>query len=121
MELKEMLLGRDYRPGVIDSAIQRAKLITRKQALEKVPPKENKRVIFALEFNPQLPSISRILQSAWRVMTLDPKMKKIFPEPPMLAWKRPKSLRDQLVKAKIPDQIQRSQSPWYEKMQQTKL
>ena len=27
----------------------------------------------------------------------------------MLAWKRPKSLRDQLVKAKIPDQIQRSQ------------
>ena len=104
-----MLLGRDYRPGVIDSAIQRAKLISRKEALKKVPPKINNRVIFALEYNPQLPSISGILKSAWRVMTLDPKMKKVFPEPPMLAWKRPKSLKDQLVKAKVPEQIQRSQ------------
>ena len=92
LELKEMLLGRDYRPGVIDSAIQRAKLIPRKEALKKVPTKVNDRVIFTLEFNPQLPSVSAIVKSAWRVMTFDPKMKKIFPQPPMLAWKRPKSI-----------------------------
>ena len=68
-ELKDMLLGRDYRPGVINAALEKAKAIPREKALEKVVPKTSERVIFALEFNPQLPSISVILNSAWRVMT----------------------------------------------------
>ena len=37
-------------------------------------------------------------------------MKKVFPEPPMLAWKRPKSLRDNLVKTKVPEQSRLSRS-----------
>ena len=35
-------------------------------------------------------------------MTKDPYLKNIFSEPPMVAYKRPKSLKDMLVKAKIP-------------------
>ena len=107
-ELKEMLLGRDYRPGVINSAIERAKLIPRKKALEKVISKENDRVIFAIEFSPQLPSISGIMSSAWRVMVQDPRMKEVFPQPPMLAWKRPKSIKDNLVRTKVPEESSRS-------------
>ena len=102
-----MLLGRNYRPGVINSAIERAKLISREKALEKVAPKKNERVIFALEFSPELPSISGIVKSAWRVMVRDPHLKKVFPEPPMLAWRRPKSLKDKLIKAKVPELVNR--------------
>ena len=105
-----MLIGRNYRPGVINSAIERAKMIPRFKALEKVPTKKNDRVILTLEYSPQLPSVSGIIKSAWRVMTQDPHMKKVFPEPPMLAWKRPKSLRDNLVKTKVPEQSRLSRS-----------
>ena len=101
-ELKEMLLGRDYRPGVINSAIERAKLIPRSTALQKVTKKSTDRVTFVIEFSPQLPSISKIIQSGWRVMVQDPLMKKVFPEPPMVAWRRPKSIKDKVVKTKVP-------------------
>ena len=35
-------------------------------------------------------------------MTKDPYLKKVFPEPPMVAYRRAKNLRDKLVKAKLP-------------------
>ena len=104
-----MLLGPEYRPGVVNSAIERAKAIPRTKALEKVPPKITDRVVFALDFNPQLPSVSGIVKSAWRVMSKDPKMKAVFPKPPMVAWRRPKSLKDKLVKTKVPEQQNRPQ------------
>ena len=35
-------------------------------------------------------------------MVKDPYLKKVFPSPPMVAFRRPKNLRDKLIKAKIP-------------------
>ena len=35
-------------------------------------------------------------------MTQDPYLKKVFPQPPMVAFRRPKNLRDILIKAKVP-------------------
>ena len=35
-------------------------------------------------------------------MTKDTYLKKVFPSPPMVAFRRPKNLRDKLIKAKIP-------------------
>ena len=35
-------------------------------------------------------------------MTLDPHMQSIFPKPPLLAYKRPKNIRDLLIRAKVP-------------------
>ena len=39
-------------------------------------------------------------------MTLDANMKKIFPKPPMLAFKQPQNLRKMLCRAKLPTQNQ---------------
>ena len=88
---------------MIDTAIEKAKNIPRDKALERTEKKKNYRVIFVLDFNHCLPSMSGIIQSAWRVMVQDPYMKKVFPKPPMIALRRPKNLKDQLVKSKVPD------------------
>ena len=40
-------------------------------------------------------------------MTEDPYLKKVFPQPPMVAYKRTKSLKDLLVKAKVPPLLSR--------------
>ena len=42
-------------------------------------------------------------------MVQDPLMKEIFPEPPLTAYRRPQSLRDKLIKAKIQNTPIRSQ------------
>ena len=49
-----------------------------------------------------LPSVSHILQKHWRVMKSDPYLKKVFPEPPMVAFRRTDNLRKKLIKAKVP-------------------
>ena len=57
-DLKEMLLERDYRPGMINSAIQRAQKIPRKQAINfigKTP--STKTPVFVTSFDPCLPNV----------------------------------------------------------------
>ena len=86
-----MLLERDYRPGMIDSAIQSAQSIPRKKAINfigKTP--SNKRPVFVTSFDPRLPNIQSITMKHWRAMNrLDPHMSEVFPEPPVVAFKRP--------------------------------
>ena len=87
-ELKQLLLSREYREKCIDDAISRVLKISRKEALKKIEKKKNDRPVFVLTFNPALPSVSHILQKHWRVMTTDPYLKKVFPSPPMVTFRR---------------------------------
>ena len=101
-ELREMLISRYYRPKSVDNAILKVKLMDREMALQKVEKKKNDRITFALRYYPQLPPISQILHRHWRAMTIDPEMKKIFPEPPMVAFKKLPNLKQQLIRTKLP-------------------
>ena len=102
-ELKELLLTREYCPKVIDEALNRAKLLSREETLKKVVKKPTDRVVFSLPYHPALPSINGIVKNAWKTMVKDPYLKEIFDKPPMVAFRRPKSLRDMLVRAKLPE------------------
>ena len=69
MELKELLLKRNYSEIMVDSAIERAKKVPRKAALKKVVRKSNtKRPVFAVTYDPRLPSITNIQTKHWRSM-----------------------------------------------------
>ena len=61
-ELKEMLLSRDYPERLIDSALNRAISIPRKQALKRSKKKKDtqKRPVFAIKYDPRLPAIQTI-------------------------------------------------------------
>ena len=68
-ELKELLLKRDYKSGVIDTAIQKARNISRPDALKKVVRvQDSQRPVFTVSFDPRLPSISKIVNRHWRTM-----------------------------------------------------
>ena len=58
--------------------------------------------MFAVTFNPKLPSIANIIGKHWRTMTRDTKLKNTFPEPPMVAYKQPPNIRKILCRAKLP-------------------
>ena len=84
-ELKDMLTSRDYRPKLIDEAIQKAKDIPRERALRrgnKNDDKNKRRPVFSVEYHPALPQLSKTLQKHWRVMVEDPPpSEKLFPSP----------------------------------------
>ena len=51
-------MERDYKPGLIDAAIEKARAIPRAEALKKVnPEKQSKRPVFVVTYDPRLPSI----------------------------------------------------------------
>ena len=89
---------------MIDPAINRALKIPRQEALRKVHRDKNiKRPIFAVKFDPRLPSIGPITNKHWRSMVVqDEYLKNVFKEPPLTAYKRQKNIKDFIIRAKVP-------------------
>ena len=103
-ELKQMLLERNYPSKIIDAAIERARNISRKEALKKVVRDESDsdRPVFVVLYDARLPSIPAIVKKHWRVMCQDPYLKKVFPKPPLVAFRRQRNIREKLIRAKVP-------------------
>ena len=99
-----MLIARDYKKNIINSAIDKALKIPRKEAIKKVFRETNKdRVVFSIKYDPRLPSLSKIVQKHHRTMVEeDPRLKEIFKQPPMIAYKRHRNLKDMLIRSKVP-------------------
>ena len=104
-ELKEMLLARFYPHGVLEAAVVKARSIPRDQALKQVSRrKTNTRPVFVVSWDPRLPSISDLTKKHWRVMLgQDPYLGEVFPDPPLVAYKRQRNIRDNLIKSSIPN------------------
>ena len=82
-ELEAMLVSRQYKKNIIKAAIAKALAISRLEALKKVVKTKHTRVMFAVTFNPKLPSISNIIGKHWRTMIRDTKLKKLLENPPL--------------------------------------
>ena len=110
-ELKQLLLDRNYKSNIINSAIERARAIPRMKALERVTTntaEKTRRPVFAVVYDPRLPALPSIVKKHWRSMvSSDPHLKEAFPLPPLVAYKRPQNIRDKLVRSKIPKTTQR--------------
>ena len=103
-QLKTALKERGYPDRVIDPAINRALKIPRPQALRKIHRDKNiKRPVFAVKFDPRMPSIGPITNKHWRAMIVqDEHLKNVFKEPPLTAYKRQKNIKDFIIRAKVP-------------------
>ena len=99
-----MLLTRDYPPKIINAAITRALDIPRQEALKKViREKSTGRAIFVVTFDTRLPSVQKIIKKHWRTMVQnDPHLKEVFPAPPLVAYRKPKTIGNFLIRSKLP-------------------
>ena len=70
-DLKNLLLSRNYPERLVDSALDKARQVPRHASLKRVIRKKRKKIrpIFALKFDPRLPSIINIQARHWRSMT----------------------------------------------------
>ena len=75
-ELEGMLRIRQYNGNIVKSAIKRAQEVGREEALKRVEKKKNKnRVTLAVKYHPALPSMSKIVQTHWRTMVRERRLK----------------------------------------------
>ena len=95
--LRQELISRDYFPKIVDQAFEKLVKIERKEALKKVERTATSREVMVVTFNPGLPSVTKIIKKHWKVMTNRcPRLKRCFAAPSMVAYKRPKSLQEEL-------------------------
>ena len=100
LELKQILLSREYPERVIDNALQRALSIPRKLDLI---GSHKKGPLHFIRFDPRLPSMPTIQAKHWRSMvSQDQYLADCFPRPPLTDFRRPNNLRELLVKVKVP-------------------
>ena len=88
-ELKQFLIEREYKQGMIDSAISKARSIPRKEALKNktaATNKQTRRPVLAVTWDPRLPSIPSIQLKHWRSMcSQNTMLAEAFKEPPLTA------------------------------------
>ena len=74
--------------------INRAITIPRNELLNKIKTSNTERLPLTVTYNRTLLDLNKIIDKNWRILQIEPKLKEIFTEPPSLAFKRNKDLRD---------------------------
>ena len=112
-KLKKYVIGAELGLNLVwkkeDNPILQLRKIPRKVALLEVRRKmSDQHPVFVLKYDPRLPSMSNTQAKHWRAMVAqDQHLAEVFKQPPLIAYKRQRSLKDILVKSKIPPPIER--------------
>ena len=61
----------------------------------------NDRTVFVTTYNPNLPNFNNIIKKYYPILTASDRCKNAFRDPPLLAYRRPRNLRDTLIRAKV--------------------
>ena len=106
-ELENYLVNRGYDRVEVQHQINRATRISRTEALGTSEVRTMKRVPLVVTFHPQLPRLGKILRDHLPTLHISNKMKEAVPSPPLVANRRPKNLKDLLVRASLKPPLQR--------------
>ena len=102
-QLLNTLTKRVYNKTDTTTPINCAIIILRKELLKKLKHLNTERLPLTIAYNRTLPDLKTIIDKNWHVLQIEPKLKEIFAEPPILAFKRNKNLRDIIGGNKVYD------------------
>ena len=94
---------RGYPDNLVNKVLAEVKFTDRKAALQQKPQKvQNRLMTFVTQHNPSVPNLCpKTLMSKWHLIENQPLLREICREPPLISYRRGKSLKDILVKAKL--------------------
>ena len=108
-KLRQDLLQRGYADTIIKQAFNRVVQLDRAKTLEKVYKETEHRVTLVIPFDKRLPNISSILHHRLRCLVdRDPLAKTYMSKPPRVTYTKTCSVRDLLVRSKVPPTTARS-------------
>lgn len=99
--LKTHLCRRGYRAAPVQSAIDELSSKDRNTLLQYKEREKSSRVPLVTTFHPVLKSLNAILRRHLPVLYNNERMATVFKEPPMAAFRRPRNLKDMVVRARL--------------------
>ena len=73
----------------------------RKEVLQQKRSRGKTILPYVTEYQPSVPSLKNILMKHWQLIENQPLLRQIYEEPQIILYKRGRSLKDILVKAKL--------------------
>ena len=103
-DLKTNLTTRGHSAAKVQQAINKVKSLPRSDVLKRKPRSKEplRRVPLVVTFNPKLPPIRDITNDNHHILHTSDRLQRAVPDPPILAYRRPRNLRDFLVRAEVP-------------------
>ena len=100
-QFKRRLRTRGYPGNLSKKILSEVNFSQRMSALQN-KQKTRKRILpFVPEYRPSVPNLKNILMKKWHLIENQPVLREIFKDPPILSYRKGRSLKDILVRAKL--------------------
>ena len=97
-ELTAFLVNRGYAESLVHRQLEKARNKSRLDVLQSTKKTESTRVPFVCTWDTCFPDVNSLLGLAFPILQSDDRLRELFPEPPLVSYRRPKNLRNLLVK-----------------------
>ena len=103
-ELEEWLLKRGYNDKLVRDQILKARKFKRDELLDKPKPDRSSQILdLNLTYHPAYNKLKNVLSNIHILLAPNEERRRVFPNTPIIGFKKGKSLKDYLVRAKLPD------------------
>ena len=101
-ELESWLIKRGYNERLVRSKVLDARKFDRSYLLHKEKHERKNKLTLNIVYHPAFGNLSRTLNKIHILLACDKEHRKVFPNTPTVGFRRGKSLKDMLVRAKVP-------------------
>ena len=94
--------NRDYPARIVEKHLTEIKFSDREMSRAQKNKTAPKKILpFVTQYHPALPNLKDILMGKWHLIENQLQLREIFKEPPIISYRKGKSLKEILVKAKL--------------------
>ena len=98
---KQRLQHRGYPDNLLNRTLSEVNFSQRLSALQNKQKTRTRILAFVTEYRPSMPDLKHILVNKWHLVQNQPLLRKIFKNPPLISYKKGRSLKDVLARAKL--------------------
>ena len=101
--LRQFFIDRKYPSAIIDSAFKNVSSLSQDQALQPTDKQTNSVIPFTICYNTSLPNIGNTINKYWDLLKLskNASVKQLHTYKPIMAYSRPKNIKDILTQSKF--------------------
>ena len=101
-DLEAWLIQRGYSEKLVREKVLKARRYKRKDLLNKEKGERKSKLVFNITFHPSFRRLNKVLRKIHVLLTCDKEHQNVFQDTPIVGFRKGKSLKDMLVRAKVP-------------------
>ena len=105
-EISNFFSEHGYPDSILSKALNRVQNVNRESALEPSASDNEERIPFTITFHPNNLAARNVVLRSFKILQSDPETAPIFPNLPLVSFKRDRNLRNSLVRSSLPSNLE---------------